>query len=378
MKRLTGLAGFAAAALIAGAAHAEEPWQFATMMSLTGNAAGYSEELKLGFEMAQEKINASGGIAGRPVQLKLMDTQSNPAQVATLIRQACAESLVVLGPALSNEARVAFPVANGMGCPALAAAAGAEGLTADNRPWTFAMLTPSNILTPAAVQEMVKVVNPARAVVLVEKSDPAANSYGVQAAKALADAGAAVDEISVSSNDVDFGPAVTRTASGNPDLIVISVLDRAAAGLLKELHKSQIGTTRMLTQSAYNATVGALPPEVLNNVYRFTQSDPGASTDPATQEFVAAFRERAGRMPSIVSTLTYDLLMLTKDTVEKAGIAGDPAKRAEERQAFIDTLAQTRDWQGLGGIFAMSEQGFMTKVPMLLVYDNGTWKPVNE
>lgn len=378
MKQIFSLAGIAAAALIAGDAQADEPWHFATMMSLTGNAAGYSEELRLGFEMAREKINAEGGINGRPVELDLMDTQSNPAQVATLIRQACSDSLVVLGPALSNEARVAFPVANGMACPAIAAAAASEGLTAENRPWTFAMLTPATILTSAAIQEMIRVAAPTKAVIFIEKADPAANDYAVLSAKALNEAGVATEMITVSSDDVNFGPAVTRAASANADLLVISALDRAAAGLLKELHKSQIETDRLLTQAAYNATVGSLPPEVLANTYRFTQSDPGASTDPAAQAFVAAFKERAGRSPSIVSTLTYDLLMLTKDTLEKSGAQGAPSKREEERQAFVDMMAQTTDWQGIGGTFSMSEQGFMMKPPMLLAYADGGWKPANE
>lgn len=377
MKYISALA-IASTMMITPAA-AQEPWKFPTLMSLTGAAAGYSEELKLGFELAREKINADGGIKGRPVELAPMDTQSNPGQVATLIRQACSNSLVVLGPALSNEARVAFPVANQMQCPAIAAAAAAVGLTAQNRPWTFAMLTPSNILTPAAVDEMVAATKPTKAVIFVEKSDPAAKDYASLSGEALKKHDIPVEEISVSSNDVDFGPAITRAMSSDPDLVVISSLDRAAVGVLKELRKTQSDKKVLLTQSSFNALVGALPPEILANVYRFTQSDPGSSSDPKAQEFVEKFKKASGgRAPSIVASLTYDVTMLTKDTLERSGVTGDPDKRDAERKSFIDALAATKDWNGIGGTFSMSPEGFMVKPPLLLVYNSGKWAPVND
>ncbi|MES2999567.1 MAG: ABC transporter substrate-binding protein [Pseudomonadota bacterium] len=372
---------FTAAALLGALqvlpAAAQDAWKFTTMMPLTGSNAGYSQELKLGFEIALEEINRKGGIKGRPVQLNILDTQSNPGQVATLVRQACDEALIVLGPALTNEARVAFPVANSMKCPSIAPAASGAGLTTGSRPWTFSMLTPSNVTTPLAVNAVIAKVKPTKSVVFVEKADSASNDYAEISNKTLAAAKVPGEMVAVSSTDVDFGPAMTRATGANPDLIVISSMERAAVGLLKEFRKSQMRSNVLLTQSAWNAVTAALPPDVLENVYRYSQSDPGTSDDPRVKEFVKTFQAKSGgRPPSIVGILPYDLLMVAKDAVERGNLKGDAASRVADRQKFIEALAATKDWQGLGGKMSMSPDGFMVGAPIVLVYRAGKWERV--
>src|SRR5262252_8416467 len=107
-----------AAALSQPRAHAQEaPLRLSTLLPITGTYANYAVEFKLGFEIAREEINAKGGIAGHQLDLEIIDTQSNNAQLVSLVRQACSDSFAVLGPSMSNEAQVAFPVANSMKCP---------------------------------------------------------------------------------------------------------------------------------------------------------------------------------------------------------------------------------------------------------------------
>ena|SRR6516225_3660104 len=127
----------AAAALSPQHASAEAPLRLSTLLPITGTYANYAVEFKLGFEIARDEINAKGGIAGHQLDLEIIDTQSNNAQLVSLVRQACSDSFAVLGPSMSNEAQVAFPVANSMKCPAISSAATATGLTDRNRPWTF-------------------------------------------------------------------------------------------------------------------------------------------------------------------------------------------------------------------------------------------------
>jgi branched-chain amino acid transport system substrate-binding protein len=347
------------------------------MMPLTGSNAGYSQEYKLGFEIALDEINRKGGIKGRPVTLSIMDTQSNPGQVAQLVRQACGDALIVVGPSNSNESQVAFPVANAMKCPSIAPAAGAAGLTTKNRPWAFSMLTPANVTTPLAIDAVVAKTKPKTSYVFVEKQDVSSNGYGELSSEALKKNGVQNEMITVSSSDVDFGPAMTRAAATNPDFLVISSLERAAVGLLKEYRKSQLKSNVLLTQSAFNSTVGSLPPDVLEGVYRFAQADPTVSGEPRVKEFVETFKSRSGgRLPSVSATLPYDLMMVTKAVIERAGLNGDAASRDEDRQKFIDGLAAVRDFDGLSGKMSMSADGFMTAVPMVMIYRAGKWETV--
>jgi branched-chain amino acid transport system substrate-binding protein len=177
----------AAAAALSGeyASAQASDMKVATLLPITGAYANYAVEFRLGFEIARDEINAKGGIAGRKIDLDIIDTQSNSGQVVGLMRKACDESFVVLGPSMSNEAQVAFPVANGMKCPAISSSATASGLTDRNRPWTFTYASPATIITPQAIELLADRLKPKRAVVVIDRSDAAANAQGPLAEKSL-------------------------------------------------------------------------------------------------------------------------------------------------------------------------------------------------
>src|SRR5262245_52803097 len=55
-----------------------KPYKIGTMQPLTGVAAGGGKTALVGAEMAVDRINKSGGINGRPVQLLRVDYESKP------------------------------------------------------------------------------------------------------------------------------------------------------------------------------------------------------------------------------------------------------------------------------------------------------------
>ena len=353
-----------------------QPVKFSAILPVTGNFASYTQEMRVGFEIAQEDIAKKGGIQGRPLDLAYLDTQSNPGQVATLIRQACSDSLFTLA-GLSTESRVALPVANAEHCPAIAVIAAAVGLAENNRPWAFAFMTPSDVITSAATDTILDKTQPKQAVLIVEKADPASVDYANQVDKTLTKRGVKFETLTVASSDLDFGPAVTRAAASSPDLIIISTLDRASMGLLKELRKAGQKARVMLTQASYNGQVGALPADVLENVYRYAQAEPAVSTDPRMADFVARFKAKSnGRTPSLVATLAYDSLSVACDAADAAGLSGKPADLAADRQKLIDKLLSMKDWPGLGGTVSMTPKGYMYKSPLVLLYHDAKWNEV--
>ena len=183
---------------------------------MTGQSAAYAIEFKLGFEIGADEINKAGGIAGRKVHVTVLDSQTNNAQVVSLMRRACGESLIVLGPAMSTEARIGFPIANTAACPALTPSAAMNGLTDTNRPWTFSYASPVSVITPAAIDVLVKKLHPKLATVVLETSDPSSDQQGVQAEAALKAHSIPVQEVAIRGSDIDFGPAVTRLQDRYP------------------------------------------------------------------------------------------------------------------------------------------------------------------
>jgi branched-chain amino acid transport system substrate-binding protein len=370
----------AAAALPPHRANAQAtPLHLSTLLPITGTYANYAVEFRLGFEIARDEINAKGGVAGRPIELDVVDTQSNNAQLVSLVRQACTDSFAVLGPSMSNEAQVAFPVANSLKCPAISSSATASGLTDRNRPWTFTYASPAPVITPLAIELLTDKLRPKRAVVVIDRGDAASNAQGPLAEKSLKEKGVETESLTVSSNDLDFGPIVTRIAGLNPDLVVLSTTDKSAVGILKEMKQTQSKAAILIAQSAFTSLVVAAGPEALEGVYRYTEFDPTSSSDPRVRAFVETFKSRnSGRAPSQLATQTYDLLYLVKYLVEQTKATGAPSALADEREAFTKQLASLKDWQSISGPMSISPGGYGVKPVTVLVFHGGKPEPLME
>jgi branched-chain amino acid transport system substrate-binding protein len=61
-----------------GSVSAGETFKVGILCPITGTQAVMSEDLATGFKLAQEEINAAGGIMGKPVELIIEDTETRP------------------------------------------------------------------------------------------------------------------------------------------------------------------------------------------------------------------------------------------------------------------------------------------------------------
>lgn len=354
------------------AARAADEWTFDTILPITGANAAYAVEFKLGFEIGEDAINAAGGIDGHKIHVKILDSQSNNAEVVGLMRQACGESLVVLGPAMSTEAKVAFPIANRSACLAISPSAAANGLTDGNRPWTFAYASPVSVITPAAIDVLVAKLQPKRATVVIDTSDPSSDQQGKQSEAQLKLRHIPVEQIQVRGTDVDFGPAVTRLQGQKPDLVVLSTTDKGALGMLKAMKQSGLKTAILITQAAFTPLISNAGKDLLEGVYRYTEFDPSSSPDPRVKAYIAEFQKRDnGRLPTQLSTQPYDLLHLLKYLIEHGKIGGTKATMAADRTILQKELSHLTDWPSIAGPLTISPNGYAVKPVSVLVFHDG-------
>ena len=61
-----------------GQAAKGEPYKLGIVLPLTGTSADYGADFKAGAVLAEEEINAAGGIKGRPLQLVYGDSKALP------------------------------------------------------------------------------------------------------------------------------------------------------------------------------------------------------------------------------------------------------------------------------------------------------------
>jgi branched-chain amino acid transport system substrate-binding protein len=114
----------AAALLLPFAAHAADPIRVPAITPLTGPVAAIGQDVKKGIDVAVEVIKASGGFAGRPVTVEVVDTQAKPEVVRremerltadehTTIIQGCEASAGMSSAAQFGE-KAGVPMLNGL------------------------------------------------------------------------------------------------------------------------------------------------------------------------------------------------------------------------------------------------------------------------
>ncbi len=105
---------------------------------LTGPQAAWGQGLAQGVKAALQRLNAQGGVEGRPVELLLLDDGGQPARTLANTRELLAQGVLALtGYQGSAGVEAALPVLDTAGVPMVGVASSAESLREPARRWLF-------------------------------------------------------------------------------------------------------------------------------------------------------------------------------------------------------------------------------------------------
>ena len=128
MAMKTGIAVIIALGLCCGspAAFAGEPIKVGAFFALSGPAANIGTPTKLVAQMAVDKINKEGGIGGRPIELVIGDTESDPTKAAVIAKKFIFNDKVaaIIGPTTTAEGMSVKKIVEEAGVPTFMAVGG--------------------------------------------------------------------------------------------------------------------------------------------------------------------------------------------------------------------------------------------------------------
>jgi len=327
----------------------------------TGPVADWGVEQDQVVQMAVKEINAAGGVGGLPLNIMFFDTQGKPDEAVSLTRKLYSEDkvLIVLGPHLSGEASVAFPIAVAMKAPIVSCCSAAPGVSAANRPWAFRLPQPDDKGLTAMIKKFVADNKVQKAVVAGDIKDAASKVANTQyIPDALKAAGATIltgsDPIGYNTGDTSFAAQATKIKDLNPDAIFMYGLPAEGGAFIKEIRRQGI-TKPIVTGSAFMATqflqVGgdAVEGVVMNAVWD--------TEHPASKDFVANFRKAYnGKDPTMVGAYAYDSIYLMKAMIESTGVTNDPAQLAQDWQKLRDGIEKAK-FNGVTGKTSFDASG---------------------
>lgn len=372
---LVAVCGLCATACAKGDAADADTWTFYSPNPVTGTQAAYTTFEKIGFQIAARKINASGGIGGHKVKVAVQDTQDNQGRLLQLVRQDCEDSLVVLGPLVSNLAAVTFPVAESLQCPTITSSAAATGLTGPKKKWTYAYSAAAPDLTTGALQTMSKKLHPKRAVVVTDNENNSALVQANVALRALKKLGIVHQQVFVTNSMTNYGPVASKISGFKPDLVVLATQDTDGVGVLKALRDDETRAAILIAQSAYAGLFTKQPASVMNGTYNYTEFPVLADDSAEVRKFVAEYKkESGGESPNQIAAQAHDLLYLTKYVIEKAELQPPTSNSLRaDREKFVSTLAGLKGvkYGGLDEPFTMGADHYGVHDGAVLKWTDG-------
>ncbi|MDO5604553.1 MAG: ABC transporter substrate-binding protein [Paracoccus sp. (in: a-proteobacteria)] len=326
---------------MATAALADDPLKIGVLLTLSGPPAVLGEHARDGILLAEKALE--GKVGGRDVTIIVTDDEGRPdlaAQKARdLVEGQGAE--FVIGPIFSNiMTAIAAPVTQGGGILVSPNAGPSNFAGRDCNPDIF-VVSYQNDQMPQSVAEYMNRQNIGNVYLLAPNYQAGQDS--LNGFKSIY-SGTVGGELFVPLGQLDFSGELAQIAAAQPEAVYAFMPGGMGVNLVKQWN--QAGLSSIPLMSAFTVDETTLPAEQDDALGMLTGSNWAPDLDtPGNAEFVAAFREAYGRMPSLYAMAAYDSLMLIDSAVRAAG--------TEDRAAL-----RAADFSSLRGDFAFSSNQF--------------------
>ena len=284
--------------LCAAPALAQEPIRIGVTQPLTGAFAASGNYVAQGARIAEEVINASGGVLGRKIQLVVEDNKSNPTEaVATAEKLIAKDKVPVLMGAWSSTLTLAvMPKLMEYEVPMLVETSSSGKITTSGNPFIF-RISPTSEMEARAFTPMVKTFG-------IKKADFLAtnNDFGLGASQEFSQMvkaqGVQVGVMeTMDPKATDFSAQLAKIKASGGDTLFITTAVEQITLLLKQAKDQQV-TARIITTGGSNSPdqLIAQAGDAANGSFHlvfFTPWFPEAVKNPdVAKKFVAIWNEK--------------------------------------------------------------------------------------
>ncbi len=319
------------------------------ILPLTGDAAVYGEPARNVMQLAAEKINAEGGVEGKPLELIFEDGKCEGKDAASAMQKLSNvdKVQVVIGGFCSSESLSAEPIATQAKVALFSAGSSNPGLT--NVSPYFSRIAPSDSGQGKIDADMLADMGIKKVVAIQEQTDYAQGVYQAFEARFI-ERGGTVTKEEFPTEASDFRSSLAKLKAESPEaLLLFAQTATAGAKVLKQVQEidwkvqlvlvdSVMSDSAFLTENAA-ALEGALGAEIGANL-----------ENPKFKELAAAYKEKYGtEVPyQAYAQLEYDAVLLVADAVRSVGYDGTK---------IAGWLHNVNNWDGATGLVTIGANG---------------------
>jgi branched-chain amino acid transport system substrate-binding protein len=366
------------------AVNAAEPIKIGAFYSLSGPAAAIGTPTKLVTQMVVEKINKEGGINGRPIELVLGDTESEPTKAVMVAKKFINVDKVaaIIGPDRTDLGMAVKKLIEEAGIPTFMTVGGDPVIMGGGRLGTFKWVFKSPQRSSTAVEKVYSYLQKhnMKKIALITASDGFGKDGKRWLEKLAPKHGITiVANESFNPKDTDMTSQLTKISGTKPEAIVCWTIGPAGAIVAKNVKQLNIKTPLFqchglpdpkYIELAGDAAEGNIMPSTKLMAWeQLPDKDPQKKV---IKEFVHLYNDvykHNKEFPiNAHSGYAWDAIYIVANAMKKAGT--DPAKL---RQA----IENTKGYVGVSGIYNLTPEdhnGLGTDSMIMVRIDNGKWK----
>lgn len=359
MKRMLMTLALLALAIPALAA---EPIKLGAFFDLSGKAAFIGTPTKLVAEMVTEKINAEGGINGRPIELIMADSESEPPKAANIAKKFIYKDQVtaIIGPTLTDTGMVVKKIVHEGKTPIVMTVGGDPVIMGGEKFGPFDWVFKSPQRSSTAVERLFIYLKEKKLTkVALLTSDDGFGKDGARWMRELAPKYGIeiLIEEAFGARDTDMTAQLTKAKNANPQAVIAWTIGPAGSIIAK--NKAQLGIALPLFQChglpdpkyielAGKAAEGdRMPATKLMVVNELPDTDPQKKV---IQEFVKLYKAKGYDQQFPINThsgYAWDAIMLVANAMKKVGT---------EPEALRKAIEGTKGYVGVSGVYNLTAE----------------------
>ena len=371
-------------ALGASVAIAADPIKIGALYSLSGPAAAIGTPTKLVTEMVVAKINKEGGINGRPIELVLGDTESDPTKAVMVVKKFLNVDKVaaIIGPDRTDLGMAVKKLVDEAGIPTFMCVGG-DPVIMGGKFGSFKWVFKSPQRSSVAVEKLYGFLKERnlKKVALITASDGFGKDGKTWLTELAPKFGLTIaSDESFNPADTDMTAQLTKIAAAKPDAIVCWTIGPAGSIVAKNVKQLNIKIPLFqchglpdpkYVELAGPAAEGNIMPST--KLMAWEQLADSDTQKPVIKEFVRLYDDAKYDKQFPINThsgYAWDAIYIVANAMKKVGT--DPAK-------LRDAIEQTKNYVGVSGIYNLTPEdhnGLGTDSMIIVTVDQGKWKSV--
>lgn len=337
---------------------------------LTGEGATYGQAMKMGIEIAIEKINATS-----PNKFKALyqDSKLTPRDAINAFNYLVNNEKVpvILGAAGSSISLSLLPFANEKKVILFSSISTADNLSIGDD-YFFRNIPPNKNQAKTAAEFLKNKLQKETATIFYENNDYGINMDNIFTGFFTNIGGKIVDSLSYESGQTDFKSLLSKIKQNEPGAIFIPGTYQEVAIIIKQARELDIKSALISGDGAYSPEVINIAGEAAEGFYCTLMGLPDVESNIELKEFAEIFKKKHNSEPNVYSAYSYDAMRFVHKVFEKCMAEGEGNCTGEKlKEIFQDT-----SYKGIVGDIAFNQFGEVDSPYIIYQVQNGKFTPL--